>query len=172
MFAQIGLITSGIAGWSLVLHYATGWSTGGFFFVLNMPFYLLAIMRLGWPFTLKTISAVTLLSLLVEAETHLIRLETVDPLFGAILGGVLMGFGLLGVFRHRASVGGITILAVWLQDLTGMRAGVTLFVFDLTVFAAALAVAPWPLVGYSLVGAVVLNLFLAINHRTDRYIAH
>ena len=30
---------------------------------------------------------------------------------------------------------------------------------------------PLPLVVYSLVGAVVVNLVIAINHRRDRYIA-
>lgn len=172
MFHQAGLITSGIAGWSLVLNYAFGWSTGLNFFLLNLPFYILAILRLGWPFTLKTVSAVTLLSLLVEAEANWITLDYIHPLFAAILGGVIMGFGLLGVFRHRASVGGITILAVWIEDLINLRAGVTLFVFDLVVFGTALFVAPPALVGYSVVGAVTLNIFLAINHRRDRYIAH
>jgi len=171
LFQHLGLITSGIAGWSLVLHYGTGGSVGLYFFILNAPFYLLAVTRLGWPFTLKTVAAVTLLSVLVELETRWISLGDIDPAFGAVAGGVLMGFGLLGVFRHRASVGGITILAVWLQDRTGLRAGITLIAFDLAAFATALLVAQWEQVAYSLVGALVLNAFLAVNHRADRYIA-
>ncbi len=172
LFQHMGLITSGIAGWSLVLHYATDGPVGLYFFLLNAPFYILAVLRLGWPFTIKTVAAVTLLSVLVELELSWIDFGEVNPVFGAVLGGVLMGFGLLGVFRHRASVGGITILAVWVQDRTGIRAGITLIAFDLAAFATALLVAEWQQVAYSLLGAVVLNAFLAINHRADRYIAH
>ena len=171
LFRQVGLITSGIAGWSLVIHYMNGTSVGTLFFVLNAPFYLLAIARLGWMFTIKTVAAVALLSVLIDLEANWLVFSYADPLFSAILGGVLMGFGLLGVFRHRASVGGISIVAVWLQDIVGLRAGITLIAFDLTVFAAALFVAPLDKVGYSLVGAVTLNAFLAVNHRSDRYLA-
>ncbi|MCB9994515.1 MAG: YitT family protein [Hyphomicrobiaceae bacterium] len=171
LFQQLGLITSGIAGWSLVLHYAAGWPVGVNFFVLNLPFYALAIWRLGWGFTVKTVLAVTLLSVLLEAESRWVSIAFIEPAFGAVLGGVLVGFGLLGVLRHRSSVGGVTILAVWIEDMTGVRAGVTLFLFDLTVFGTALFVAPPDLVAYSVLGAVVLNVFLAVNHRRDRYIA-
>ena len=171
LFRQTGLITSGIAGWSLVLHYISGTSVGILFFVLNAPFYLLAIARLGWMFTLKTMAAVALLSVLVDLEAGWLVVAYVHPLFAAILGGVLMGFGLLGVFRHRASVGGISIVAVWLQDLIGLRAGITLILFDLTVFGTALFVAPLDKVIYSLIGAITLNAFLAVNHRNDRYLA-
>lgn len=171
LFQQVGLITSGIAGWSLVLHYTTGQSVGLYFFLLNLPFYVLAVLRLGWTFTLKTIASVTLLSVLVELESHWVVFSYVQPMFGAVLGGIVMGFGLLGVFRHRASVGGITILAVWLQDATGLRAGITLFLFDVTVFISALFVADPVLVGFSLMGAITLNALLAVNHRADRYIA-
>jgi uncharacterized membrane-anchored protein YitT (DUF2179 family) len=43
--------------------------------------------------------------------------------------------------------------------------------FDLVLFSAALLVMAPMLVLYSLSGAVVLNLIVAINHRRDRYIA-
>ncbi len=171
LFQKLGLITSGIAGLSIVIHYATGWQTGLVFFFLNLPFYGLALWRLGVRFALKTLAAAALLALLVDMEPNLIVFERVNPVFGALLGGVLMGFGLLGVFRHRASVGGLGILAVLLQDRFGIRAGVTLLLFDLVLFALALLVAPVQLVGISVLGAVILNVFLAVNHRTDRYIA-
>jgi uncharacterized membrane-anchored protein YitT (DUF2179 family) len=42
---------------------------------------------------------------------------------------------------------------------------------DLCVLAAAFFVTTPPVVFYSVLGAVVLNLFLTINHRADRYVA-
>ncbi len=61
-YANAGLATGGTAGIALLVHYWTGFSIGGVFFTVNLPFYLLAIGRMGWPFTLRTFAAGTLLS--------------------------------------------------------------------------------------------------------------
>ena len=45
-------------------------------------------------------------------------------------------------------------------------------IFDVIIVAAALLVVPWPNVVLSALGAVVLNLVLAMNHRPGRYIGH
>jgi uncharacterized membrane-anchored protein YitT (DUF2179 family) len=82
----------------------------------------------------------------------------------------VQGSGLLAIFRHRASLGGVGVVAVYLQDRTGFRAGWTQLLVDLVVFALALFTLPVGAVLYSLAGAVVLNLVIAINHRRDRYI--
>jgi uncharacterized membrane-anchored protein YitT (DUF2179 family) len=58
-----------------------------------------------------------------------------------------------------------------LQDRTGFPAGYAQLAFDVGLFAiSALILEPGPLL-WSFAGAVVFNLFLAINHRKDRYIA-
>ncbi|MDX5356547.1 MAG: YitT family protein, partial [Rhodobacterales bacterium] len=43
--------------------------------------------------------------------------------------------------------------------------------FDAVLFAAALLILPVSAVAYSFIGALVVNLVIAINHRRDRYIA-
>ena len=171
IFQQIGIVTAGIAGLALIVSYATGLSVGTLFFLLNLPFYALAILRMGWSFTLKTFAAVTGLSLLVELQPVFYRFERIDPVYGTVLAGVLLGFGLLGMFRHRASLGGVGILALYLEDRFGWRAGLVQMAVDVCILATGLFVLPPGLLALSLVGAVVLNLFLAINHRPDRYIA-
>ena len=61
-FTSAGLLTGGTAGLAFLLHYATGMGFGKIFFVLNLPFYWLALRKLGREFTLKTFVAVLLLS--------------------------------------------------------------------------------------------------------------
>lgn len=165
-----GLVTGQIAGLALLVSHWTGYDFGMVFFVLNLPFYILALRRMGWAFSLKTIASVALLSVMIQAQPHLLTFANVDPLAGAILAGIMIGLGLLSVFRHRASLGGIGILAVYLQDKTGFRAGWTQMAVDLLVFGLAFATLPLMTVLWSLVGAIVLNMVIAINHRTDRYI--
>ncbi|MDQ0456906.1 YitT family protein [Rhizobium paknamense] len=171
ILAKIGLVTSGMAGLAFVLHYWSGWSFGLLFFLLNLPFYLLSIKRVGWDFTLKTFLAVGLTSFLVEIENRFLHIESIHPIWGAIMAGLLLGFGLLALYRHRASLGGIGILAVFVQDRFHIPAGLVQLAFDLIVMALAFTVVSPTVVLYSFIGAVVLNLFVLINHRSDRYIA-
>ncbi|SMD19924.1 YitT family protein [Rhizobium sp. RU36D] len=171
ILAQVGLLTGGMAGLAFVLHYATGLSFGLLFFLLNLPFYILSFKRVGLDFTLKTFAAVGATSFLVEIENRFLVIQMIQPFWAAILGGLLLGFGLLALYRHRASLGGLGILAIYIQDRFGIRAGLVQLAFDLAVMACAFLVVSPMVVIWSILGAVVLNLFLAINHRSDRYIA-
>ena len=171
LMESAGFVTGGIAGLALVLGYITGLDTGILFWVLNLPFYVLAAMRMGRAFTIKTFLAITALSVLVSVQPDWISFGTLAPGYVAVAGGVLIGFGLLGLFRHRASLGGVGILALYLQDRLGWRPGLTQLGFDLGIFAVGLWAIPLSALGWSLLGAVVLNLFLTVNHRLDRYIA-
>lgn len=165
------LITGQIAGLSLVLSYASGWSFGLVFFLLNLPFYGFAIARMGWRFTIKTFLAVALLSGLTEIMGRLVTLEVAHPALAALLGGISAGTGLLVLFRHGATLGGVGILALYVQDRFGIRAGVIQLGFDAVVFVVAALLFPAGVVLWSLTGAVLLNLLIALNHRRDRYIA-
>ena len=73
--------------------------------------------------------------------------------------------------RHGASLGGVGVVALWLQDRTGFKAGWTQLLFDLVVFSLALMLRDLTTVAWSFLGAVVVNLIIALNHRRDRYIA-
>jgi uncharacterized membrane-anchored protein YitT (DUF2179 family) len=165
------LITGQIAGLALVATYWQGWSFGVTFFVMNLPFYLVAVRLLGWVFVVKSASAVALMSVLADTLPFLLTINDLHPALGASLFGVLAGVGLLSLFRHGASLGGVGIVALLLQERRGIPAGWTQLAFDLCVFAAAFALLPWQAVAWSLLGAVILNAIIATNHRQDRYIA-
>lgn len=171
MLASLGLITGQTAGLSFLLAYATGVSFGMAFFIVNIPFYLLAVLRIGTRFTLKTLLAVSAISVLTEMFVHRISYHRFDPLMGAVLAGIVIGLGLIGLFRHGSSSGGIGILALYVQEKTGFRAGWFQLLFDAALFAVALSVMAPTRVLLSLVGASVLNAVVAWNHRPDWYIA-
>jgi uncharacterized membrane-anchored protein YitT (DUF2179 family) len=94
-----------------------------------------------------------------------------NPWVGAVLFGFLSGSALMALFRHGASLGGIGIVALILQDRLGWRAGLVQLGFDVILFALAFAVIDARAVLISALGALVVNLVVAINHRRDRYIA-
>jgi uncharacterized membrane-anchored protein YitT (DUF2179 family) len=171
LLTKAGLVTGGVAGMAFLLHYAFGWSFGLGFFLINLPFYYLAYVRMGRAFTLKTFASVALLSLLTQVQPNLLEIGYVNPVWAAVLGGLLIGMGMLALFRHRASLGGIGILAFYLQDRFGWRAGLVQLAIDLCILAMAFFVTSPFIVACSVLGAVALNFFIAVNHRTDRYIA-
>lgn len=165
-----GLITGGTAGVALLLSYATGWNFGLTFFAVNLPFYAFAWMRRGAVFALKSFLTVTAVSLLASALVTWLPLPGIHPAVAAILFGVVAGVGLLGLFRHASSLGGVSIVALILQDRLGLRAGWVQLGFDLTLFLIALTVLPLDRVLWSALGAAILNFIVAMNHRRDWYI--
>ncbi|MEX8517457.1 MAG: YitT family protein [Leptothrix sp. (in: b-proteobacteria)] len=171
MYRHAGLLSGGTAGLAFLGHYASGWRFGTLFFLINLPFYWLAWRRMGAAFTLKTFVAVLLLSLQTEWLPQWLSFQTLQPLYAAVMGGMLMGTGFLILFRHRASLGGVGILALVLQEQRGWRAGHVQMAVDCIIVAAAFWLVEPPRVLLSILGAVALNMVLAINHRPGRYIA-
>lgn len=165
-------VTGGTAGLSLLLGYATDWPFWLLFLVINVPFALLAVWRRGWDFTIRTIVCIALVSAWAVVHDALFPITQIEPWYGTLAGNLLAGVGVLILFRHRSSVGGINIIGLEVQDRTGFRAGWTMMIFDLLIILTALIVIPWPNVLMSAVGAVLLNLVLALNHRPGRYLGH
>lgn len=166
-----GFITGQTAGLALVISYATGWAFGPVFFAVNLPFYWLGYRRIGLAFTIKSLISVTLLSVMAQILPQYMDFSTLHPLLAGILFGFTTGAGLLALFRHGSSLGGIGIVALMVQDRTGFRAGWLQMAFDAVLFAVALFWIPVDRVLWSIPGVVILNLVLAINHRRDRYVA-
>lgn len=171
LYKTAGLLTGGTAGLGFLLSYATPISFGAGYFLINLPFYLLAFKRMGWTFTLRTLCAVSLVSLLVELTGQWVQFSLLQPAYAAILGGILMGVGMLMLFRHRASLGGVNLLVLYLQDRFGWRAGKVQMLIDCLILLAAVAIVDLQSILLSVLGAVVLNLVLAFNHKAGRYTA-
>jgi uncharacterized membrane-anchored protein YitT (DUF2179 family) len=170
MFATAGLLTGGTAGLAFLIHYATGWRFGAVFFVINLPFYFLALRTMGRAFTVKTFCAIAALSLFSELMPRLLRFDFLQPVYAGVMGGFLIGAGLLMLFRHKASLGGLNIVVLYLQERHGWRAGKVQMAIDCLIVLAAFAIVePW-LIAVSVLGAVALNLVVAVNHRPGRYL--
>lgn len=73
------------------------------------------------------------------------------------------------LFRHRASLGGLNILALFLQSRFGWRAGWLQMGADVLILLLSLTIVTLPILAISVAGAVTLNLIIALNHRSGRY---
>lgn len=169
IFNQAGLLTGGTAGLAFVLHYATGVSFGKLFFLVNLPFYWFSWRYMGREFTVKTFLAIGLLSLLTEWSPSVFQIAQIHPLYATVVGGLLLGSGCLFLARHRASLGGATIVTLYLQEKHGWSAGKVQMAIDCCVVLLALFVVPPGRVAYSVLAAVLMSLFLWVNHKPGRY---
>lgn len=171
LLTSLGLITGQTAGLAVIISYLTDWSFGAVFFVINIPFYVLAYLRLGVMFTLKSLGSVTLLSVVTTLLPMGWQVGQISPWLGAVVAGSVIGLGLIAMFRHNGSLGGFGVLALTIQDSTGFRAGYVQLIIDAILFGVAFFILPFHLVIWSLLGAVIVNTTIAVNHRPDRYIA-
>lgn len=171
MYNQIGLLTGGTAGIAFLLHYSSKIPFGLWFFTINLPFYYLAFKKMGLRFTFKTFSAVALVSLFSNYHTLFFQIEdtTLSSFYIAAMGGLLMGVGFIVLFRHQASLGGINILSLYLQEHHGLRAGKIQMGIDIAVVLASFFVVETSLILASILGAAIMNLCIMINHRPGRY---
>jgi len=168
------LVTGGTAGLSLLLAQGTGLAFGLLFLLVNLPFFILAIRRKGWVFSVKSAASILAVSgLALVHERFLPALPLLEhpsgAIYAALLGNLLAGTGLLILFRHGSSLGGFNIVALIAQEQWGWRAGYVQMVLDLCVVVGALLVAPVSHVLISALGAALLNVVLVLNHRPGRY---
>jgi uncharacterized membrane-anchored protein YitT (DUF2179 family) len=170
LLSQARLVSGGIAGLALLLTRLTPLSFGQLLVALNLPFFWLALRQMGWAFTAKTFAAIVAVSLCADSLHLVMVFDRLHPLYAAVMGGSCVGIGLLILFRHQASLGGLNVLAIWLQERRLVRAGVFQLVVDALVVTASLLVVPPATVLLSVIGSVALNMVLAVNHRPDRYL--
>jgi uncharacterized membrane-anchored protein YitT (DUF2179 family) len=170
LLKSAGAVTGGTAGVALLTSYVTPLSFSVLFFVVNLPFFALALWKKGLSFTIRTMITVALVSGFSALIPQLVSFEHLNAVYGVLVGNLLVGVGMLMLFRHRSSIGGFNVLALVLQDRLGWRAGYVQMTLDVVVILVALTVvSPW-VVLLSAAGAVLLNLIIALNHRPGRYL--
>ena len=167
--SSAGLFVGQAAGLALIASYLTNTEFGIWFFVINVPFFLFGIKRLGWFFALRSIIGVASVSALSMILPNYIQFHLVNPVIAALASGCLIGLGTLAALRHGAGLGGVSVMAAAIQAKTAFRAGYVQLIFDVVIFTVAAFVFPPSVLLYSFLGALVLNGIVAVNHRDDWY---
>ncbi|MDW6003397.1 YitT family protein [Vibrio mangrovi] len=170
MFLQAAhLITGGTAGLALLLNQLTPFSFGVLYFLCNAPFYLLAWKRFGRQFALNSLISGLLVALFADQFSFLILFTHANGIYCAVTGGLLMGVGMLILFRHRSSLGGFNVFCLFVQDKFGISVGKTQLCIDASVVCASLFYLSPYTIAVSVLSALVLNVVLAMNHKPSRY---
>jgi uncharacterized membrane-anchored protein YitT (DUF2179 family) len=170
LLTTVSAVTGGTAGLALLASYGLDVPFGPLYVLVNVPFLVLAVIEMGWRFTGRTLAAVALVGGFTEVHPLVFDIDTVAAPYGVVVGNLLVGVGMLVLFRHGASLGGFNVLALLAQERLGWRAGYVQMTLDVTVIIGGFAMVAPGLVLWSALGAAVLNLVLALNHRPGRYL--
>ena len=134
--AKHGFLTSGVYGTALLLWYLTKLlSPPIWFFLLNIPIFALAWLRVGRQFLLYTVYGVFMTSTfgdLLGAYTIPIQNE----LYAAVAGGVLCGTGVGIGLRSMGSGGGLDVVGIVLRERWNIAIGRFVFCYNTVLFLA------------------------------------
>lgn len=130
------LTFGGTAGIATLVSFMTNWTWGILFLIVNLPFFILSIKKLGWNFSLLTFLCIILISAISDLMDYL-TLPLISPIAAAVIAGSLIGIGVSFVLNSGASLGGIHILALYLEQKSNINRGISLFVTDFIIVSSA-----------------------------------
>ena len=132
------IAVGGITGIGMVINYFFPSLSMGFLtFVLNIPFLLLGLWKIGGEFMTKTIFSAISLSFVMGITDRLPSL-TADPLLCSIYGGMVIGLGIGLVLIKNGSTGGSDIIGLVLRKrYSGVSLGKLILIADAIIILCA-----------------------------------
>ncbi|GAA5417209.1 hypothetical protein Pryu01_02272 [Paraliobacillus ryukyuensis] len=130
--------SGGVSGISTITKAVFDWEPSIVQWLLNIPLFVAGLLILGRNFGVKTLIGTVILPFFVFLTSDM-EPATLDPLLGAIFGGMSVGVGIGIVFRGKASTGGIDLAAQLLHKYIPLPLGICVALFDgMIVFTATL----------------------------------
>lgn len=104
------LSSGGFSGIATIIYYLFHVPMGTTILILNIPVFILAYMREGKCFVLKTVISTFVFSGAINIFEK-IKPFTTDKILASVYGGIIIGLGLALVFKGKSSTGGTDLLA-------------------------------------------------------------
>lgn len=137
-------IDGGVTGISMLLAEIFGFPISVLLVILNLPFIIIGVRRIGWGFALKTSVAILALALVLAFLPY--PDVTPDKLLTAVFGGFFIGSGIGLAMRGGAVLDGTEIAAVLLSKSSPvLKVSDVILLMNVLIFTTAvffLGVAP------------------------------
>ena len=146
----------GVSGLATVLHYLAGLRVSVLIPLINIPIFIIGIIRLERDFLVKSVFGTFVLSIATETAA-ILPPPTSDPLISAVFGGAVMGIGISAVLSRGGTTGGTDILVLVIRrSFSEVSVGRLYLLIDGAVIAmAGLAFSSGEVIFYSAVSLVV-----------------
>ena len=168
LLKSCGLVTGQTAGLALLLSYSFDLPFGPLLFALSVVPLWFAYTARGLNFTIRSLCVIFCVSFGTPLLGRYVTFDTLDPLIAALFAGCSLGVGVMGTFRHNASIGGLGALALLTEQKTGLKTGYFQLLVDTAIFSASLFVLALPNVLFSFIAASVMAAVLAFNFQLSQ----
>lgn len=143
----VNLYDSGISGTSMLLAQISprGLTLSLYLIVLNIPLFIYGYKKQGLIFTVYSVYAVTIYSVMSYLITYVFPIDVTftSPLAGqdlllcAIFGGAISGLGSGLVIRYGGAIDGIEVLAVIFAKRIGISVGTFVMIYNVILYVIA-----------------------------------
>ena len=128
----------GSTGVSTLIFYATGFSLGTTYLLINAVLILISIKILGTNFGIKTIFSVVVLAFFLSFLQRFITKPIINDTFlSTVIGGILGGAGIGIVFSQGSSTGGTDIIAMIINKYRNINPGRVILYLDVFIIASS-----------------------------------
>ncbi|AZP36259.1 hypothetical protein C3B56_00150 [Candidatus Annandia adelgestsuga] len=118
---------------------------------------------MGIEFTIKTFISIILVSIFTKINSLFFLLTIFNSFYTTFLGNILIGVGLISLFKNNSSLGGINIISLCIKNKYKIKVSNIQMIVDFLVFLISSFFISFPAILSSICGAIVLNLILFIN---------
>ena len=155
------VVLGGFTGIGQLVNHAAGISVGAVNLLLNVPLFLLSLKSMGLRFGLRSLIAMTALSVLIDWLP--LPPATDDLLLSAVYGGAISGIGFGLVLRGSATTGGSEMLASLMHRLIPpLKVSYAIFMIDGLVIAASAFAFEAQAAMYGLISAFISNVLVDV----------
>lgn len=137
------ILDGGVVGVSMIIHNFIKKLTwggkiplGALTLVLNVPFLLVGLKKMGKRFVLKSAFSMAVFSLCLSVFAPMVN-ATDDYILGISFGGVLLGIGVGLVIRFGGCLDGTETVAVLLNRKYGLPVGRVVLIINVLIYSAA-----------------------------------
>lgn len=145
------IASGGVSGISTLLYSLFQWEPGLVQYAFNVPLFIAGVIILGKNFGVKSFVGTVILPAVV-LFTSSWEPWTMNPLLGALFGGMTVGLGLGLVFRGNASTGGTDLAAQIITKYSGLSLGTSVLLIDGLIVISAAIIFDIELALYALIG--------------------
>lgn len=142
------IIDGGIIGISMIISHISKWNLGILVLILNAPFILLALKKMGKKFVFQTAYANVILALSINFFHH--YKVTGDVLLATVFGGIILGVGVGLILKNEGSLDGTEILSLLVSKRFGCSVGEFIMGLNLFIYIVAGKVFGWESAMYSI----------------------
>lgn len=164
MLAPAGMYDGGFSGTSILLSQLTPLSMSVYLIILNLPFFLFGLKRLGGPFIVYSLYTVAIYSLFSYLFQYVFSIDFSNgsPIAGkdlilcSVFGGVISGIGSGLTIRFGGAIDGVEVMAVVFAKKIGMTVGSFVMSYNVILYIiAGIVTKGWVAPLYSIVAYTV-----------------